>query len=314
MEVAELKKLIKQNNIPNFLIFCGEEYKIQQEYIKQIAKVKKLQTYYAEDINEIWNNLNNKSLFSTDYLYILRDDKDLLTNEKIYSKITDILKDSMLILVLTSVDKRLKFYKQYKDTYIEFNTLKSEILKRYIQKEINLSDKYCEILMEICNYNYGHCLLEIDKIKRFDSNLVSTTAMNINDAVFVKLLSDGTIYVPPRDTIWDFIKAFLQNKPKLAYELYTELKELETPSIVILSNLYNNAKQVLQVQTCTSKDIAKTTGLTAWQIRNAKECVNKFSARDLVVIMRLCQRTERWIKQGKIADDIAIEYMFVAVF
>lgn len=167
MEVQELKKLIKENNIPNFLIFTGEEYQVQKIYIEQIAKVKNLSIFHAEDIDEVWRELKARTLFGADTLYVLRDDKELLTNEKIYSKLDDVLKDNMLILVLTSVDKRLKMLKQYNNSIVEFKALNEAILKQYIQKEIDLSDRNCEILMEICDYNYGAVLLQIDKIKNY---------------------------------------------------------------------------------------------------------------------------------------------------
>lgn len=307
MEVQELKKLIKENNIPNFLIFTGEEYEVQRQYIQQIAKVKKLSVYYADNIDEIWSSLNSTSLFDTNGLYVLYDDRQLLTNEKIYSQLVNIQRDNMLILTLSSVDKRLKMLKMYKDSIVEFNALKSDILKRYIQREIDLNDRNCEILMEICGYNYGHCLLEIDKIKRLVGELNP-------DVTFTLMLENGTIYIPPKDVIWDFIKAFLQNKPKLAYELYQDLKELKAPTFSILSNLYNNTRQVLQVQICTSNDIAKTTGLTQWQIRNAKECVNRFTAGDLAYLMRLIQRVEVGIKQGNIDESIAVDYVFTSFY
>ena len=311
MEVQELKRLIKDDNIPNFLIFTGDEWKIQQEYIKQIAKVKKLSISYAEGIDAVWDELKAQSLFGSDVLYVLRDDKELMANEKIYSRLNDVLRNNMLVLELTSVDNRLKIIKTYKDSIVEFNALKSDILKRYIQREIDLSDRNCNILMEICDYNYGRCLLEIDKIKRYVNYLGPAPTQ---DGVFQKLLEDGAIYIPPRDTIWEFIKAFLQNKPKVAYELYQDLKGLETPTLSIISNLYNNAKQVLQVQTCTSKDISKSTGLISWQIRNAKECINRFSTRDLEILLRWLQRIERDIKTGFLDEKIAIDYLFSVYF
>lgn len=335
LTVQELKKLIKENNIPNFLIFTGEEWKVQDIYIKQIANVVGLEAKRIDSVSDIVNTLGSKSLFNQDYLYIVRDNKEFMTEEKLQKKVIENLSNNMFILVLTSVDKRLKILKTYKTSLVEFEALKSEILKQYIQKEIDLSDKNCEILMEICDYNYGHCLLEIDKLLnalnfyranyklgRGENEIDLGSCYNPEQIVrrldtnmlFEDFLGDGTIHVPPRDTIWDFIKAFLQNKPKLAYELYQELKELETPTFSILSNLYNNTKQLLQVQTCTSNDIAKTTGLNSWQIRNAKECVNRFSTRDLAVLMRLIQRTESAIKQGKIDESIAIDYIFTAFY
>ena len=128
------------------------------------------------------------------------------------------------------------------------------------------------------------------------------------------MLKDGTIYISPKDTLWDFIKAFLQDKSLLAYELYQDLKETQIPTFVILTNLYNEAKHILQVQTCTSKDIAKSTGLTNWQIRNAKECVGRFSNEDLEYLMRLIQKVESGIKKGKIEESIAIDYIFTEFY
>ena len=333
MEVQELKQLIKKKEVPNFLIFTGEEYEVQKIYIQQIAKVKNLSIHYAYDIDEIWSKLNTATLFGEDMLYVLRDDREFTSNEKIYSQIEAKLKNNTLIYIATSYDKRLKLYKQYKYSILEFNALKSDVLKRYIQKEIALNDRNCEILMDICEYNYGHCLLEIDKIQKSvdyaianedntQADLVNyalkgsgmtVTGISVNK-VFERLLEDGTIYVPPRDTIWDFIKAWLQNKPKRAYDLYQDLKELQTPIFSILSNLYNNTRQVLQVQTCTGNNIEKTTGLTAWQIRNAKECVGKYRARDLAVLMRLIQKVETDIKTGQLDESIAIDYIFTSFF
>lgn len=138
--------------------------------------------------------------------------------------------------------------------------------------------------------------------------------MSKYDEAFERLLEDGTLYVPPKDKLWDFIKAFLQNKPLVAYEYYQDLKELETPTFAILTNLYNNARAVYQVQTCKSINIEKSTGLNNWQIRNAKECVGRFSDRDLEILMRWVQRIESDIKQGKLDEVIAIDYLFTEFF
>lgn len=311
MEVQELKKLIKENSIPNFLIFAGEEWMIQKLYIEQIAKVKNLQIKYADSISDIWTSLTSSSLFDTPTLYVLQDDKEVLTNEKIYTQLDSI--KNMLILTLTSVDKRLKMLKLYKSSIVEFNALNEAVLKRYIQKEIDLNDRNCNILMEICDYNYGHCLLEIDKIKQFMRARGTDDIYdhNFTNSEFEKLLEDGVFYIPPRDTIWDFIKAVLQDKINKAYELYQDLKELQSPTLAILTNLYNNTRAVYQVQTCHSKDIAKSTGLTSWQIRNAKECVGKNSDEDLEYLLRLIQKVESGIKKGTIEESIAVDYILV---
>ena len=316
MEVIDLKNLIKQNQIPHFMIFTGEEYMAQKIYIQQIAKVMNLKVQYVDAVADIAKSLGNKSLFSENHIYIVHDDKEFMQSDKA-SEIISKLKSDILILTLTTLDKRLKFIKTYNSSIVDFKPLKSENLKVYIKREIDLSDRNIDILMEICEYNYGHCLLEIDKIWKYVDGCVREYGkpcdVDIN-GVFKSLLEDGTLYIPPRDTIWDFVKAVLQNKPKLAYELLQDCKEIGEATLIIISNLYNQTKWTMQVQNCKSKNIEKSTGLTYWQIKNAKECVGRFNNEDLEYLMRLCQNIEVRIKQGKIEEQIAVDYILAKFY
>jgi len=166
MEVIDLKNLIKSKEIPHFMIFTGEEYMVQKIYIQQIAKVMNLKVQYIDAVADIVQSLGTKSLFSENHLYLVRDDKDFMQSDKVAEVIAK-LKSDMLILTLTTLDKRLKFIKTYNSSIVDFKLLKSENLKVYIKREIDLSDRNIDILMEICEYSYGRCLLEIDKIKRY---------------------------------------------------------------------------------------------------------------------------------------------------
>ena len=308
VEIQELKQRIKENDIPNFMIFAGEEYAIQKIYIQHIAKTRNLTVRYIDSVMDILTELGSQSFLKVNYCYVVLDDKELISNETLQKELISRLNTDILILTLTSVDKRTKLYKTYKDSIIEFNALKSEIMKRYIQKEIDLSDNNCDKLIEVCEGNYGRCLLEIDKIKRYsDSN--PTLIRNIYNNGFEMLMNDGTIYQPPKDAIFDLVKAILQNKPALAFDLLQNCKEVGESSLAILSVLFNSTKQLLQVQSCESKDIEKTTGLTYWQIRNAKECCGIYSNNNLIYIMKLIQSVERRIKTGEIEESIAVEYV-----
>lgn len=167
MDVVTLKAKIKYKKLPSYLIFSGPEWKVQEIYINQISKITGKEIKRVDSITDIYSQLRNKSLMKKPVIYIVRDDKELMTNEKIQQQLSTILADNMLIHVLTNVDKRTKYYKAYKDTIVEFEALNEAILKKYIKKEINLSDKNCQILIDICEHDYGRILLEIDKIKRY---------------------------------------------------------------------------------------------------------------------------------------------------
>ena len=168
MDVATLKAKIKSKQLPSYLIFSGDEWKVQQIYIDQIAKVTGKETKRIDGVFSIYQQLRNRSFVQKSLIYIVRDDKELMNSEKLQQQIdAGLLGDNILIHLLTTVDKRTKFYKQYKDAIIDFEQLSDTMLKKYIQKEIKLSERNTERLIDVCEHDYGRILLEIDKIRRY---------------------------------------------------------------------------------------------------------------------------------------------------
>ena len=308
MDVSDVKNQIRELNIQPFYIFTGEEWKVQEIYTHKIAEVSGKKYRYVHSISDVWHNITNSGLFAKPCCYVVRDDVDILQNEKLQEQLTkDILQDNIIILLLTNIDKRTKFYKKYKDNIVEFKHLKPEILKKYIKKVIySLSDATCDKLMKLCNYDYGRCLLEIDKIKH---HAKATQAEDMPNNVFELLLFDGTIYTPPKDAIFDFVDCILNADSIGSFKLYDECIRCGEATLVMLSVLYNNAKAVLQVQSCESSNIEKVTGLTYWQINNAKNHLRVFSNSELIDIMRICQECESGIKSGTIDEQYAMKYV-----
>lgn len=310
MDVATLKAKIKSNQLPNYLIFTGDEWKVQQLYLEQIHKVTGMELKRVDNVLTVYNQFRSRSLTMTSVIYIVRDDKDLMTNEKLQQQIErGVLGTNMLIHLVTTVDKRTKFYKAYKDAIVEFGALEPVVLRKYIKKELPLSDKNCDILIEVCDHNYGHILLEIDKIKRYQSG----GYLKLADDCFQKLLRDGTIHEPPYDAIFDLVDAILDRKVNVVFDLLGQAYEVGEATMVMLSVLYNNAKAVLQVQTYQGDSVAKGTGLTGWQIKNAKPHVGKYTDEDLVEMLRLIQRVESGIKMGTMEDEFAMSYLLTHI-
>lgn len=134
------------------------------------------------------------------------------------------------------------------------------------------------------------------------------------DEAFEILLKDGTIYEPPYDAIFDLVDAILDHKVNQSFGLLQQAYEIGEATMVMLSVLYTNAKAVLQVQTCESSDIAKSTGLTPFQIKNAKKHVGKYSEKHLNYIVQLVHKVEKGIKTGKMEDEFAMQYLLTHIF
>lgn len=137
--------------------------------------------------------------------------------------------------------------------------------------------------------------------------------MSKYDKAFEILLADGTLYREPKDAIFDFVNAILDRKVNKAYELYEECKGVNESTLAILTNLFNNAKAILQVQTCTSKDIVKTTGLPYWIIKNAQYHLDVYTNEELKYMLQLIQYCEHAIKTGQMEEQFVIDYILVRV-
>lgn len=310
MDVATLKAKIKTKQLPSYLIFSGPEWKVQQIYIQQISKVTGKDTRRIDSVADIYSKLRNRSFVQKPLIYIVRDDKELMNSEKLQQQISNgLLGDNMLILLLTSIDKRTKFYKQYKDAIIDFEALSDAMLKKYILKEIKLSESNIQRLIDICEHDYGRILLEIDKIKQMCRVQYDCT----DDEVVEHLIKDGTIYEPPYDAIFDLVDAILDRKVNKAFDLLQQSYEVGEATMVMLSVLYNNAKAVLQVQTYEGNKITEGTGLTGWQIKNAKSHVGRYSDEELIYIVRLVQKVESGIKTGRMEDEFAMQYLLTHI-
>lgn len=309
MDVATLKAKIKSKQLPAYLIFSGPEWKVQEIYINQIAKVTGKEVKRVDSVLSIYTYLRNRSFVKKSFIYIVRDDKELMQNEKLQAQLESVLGDNILIHILTTVDKRTKYYKAYKAQICDFETLSDAMLKKYALKEIKLSERNLQRLIDICEHDYGRILLEIDKIKQMCRVQYDCT----DDEVVEHLLKDGTIYEPPYDAIFDLVDAILDRKVNKAFNLLQQSYEVGEATMVMLSVLYKNAKAVLQVQSYRGDNLSKSTGLSGWEIRNAKAHVNKYDDEELIYILQLVQKVEKGIKTGRMEDEFAMQYLLTHI-
>ena len=310
MNVSDVKQQIKAKSLDKYYVFTGDELEVMNIFVKKIADVSGAKINRADTLSSIFSKMQNKTFLSTKTCYVIRDDKEYLSAEDIWPRLEDgeLQGDNIIIMLYSDIDKRSKFYKHSQDRIVTFEALTDENLKREIQKRIALSDKNCAELIDICEHNLGIILNEVDKIKTYVNYLGPAETQ---DGVFDKFIKEGTIHQPARDCIWDFVEAVLTRKKKRAFGLMEEALEFGNPVLTMISVLYKDTKQLLQVQGCQSSDVSKSTGLTGWDIKRASGRVGKFSNGELVSAMKVIRNAEKDIKSGNIEEYIALDYILV---
>jgi len=305
MEIGDVKQQIKTGGILPLYIFYGDEGAIIKEYIKQIAKKSGSTIIYDNSISDLVHYSKSTALIQEKYVHVILDDKEFLTNEKAWG-FTGI-KGDIVIFQYTNCDKRLKFWKNFANTCVEFKKLDNEILIKYIQKKIDLSRENCLKLIDCCEGDYSRILLEIDKIKQYSEANV-TLIRNIENNAFDILLNSGVIYTAPKDAIFDFVKAFLDRDTILAQELLKQSYAVGEATLVLISVLYDNVKTLLQV-----KSGEKNLGINGWQAKNVSAYKDRYTNGELVNCMRLLRKCEKGIKTGTMPENIAMQYVIVNV-
>lgn len=274
MDIKLLKSSILSNSIPDFLVFLTEEPALSKQYIESIAStLNKAFKYYnstREVIYDVTTNLRE------DYLYIISNDKDLLSNQDLVDALIDLKRN--VIVCFDSLDKSSNFYKANKNFIVEFKKLDEHTLLAYAQKlckthKCNINQDKLVTLIAYCNCDLGVLLNELDKIFLLEQE---------NSNVLVDyLLNNG--FVDYRDSsIFEFINMVLNKDP----EAFNYLFRLNDSPVSIVFNMYNMAKKRL----LSSK--------------------NTFYG----MVMQLCHDAYNGIIDGTLGADYAIKYLLMRLY
>lgn len=309
MVLKELKANIMADKFESVYMFTGDEIEVQKIYINEIARRNKLKVKRADSISSVQSLIFKKSMFSAPNCWVIRDDLDIISSNCLQELILNPdlkLNKTILILLFTKLDKRSSFYKKYVDRIVVFDFLQEKLLVKYIKHLGGLNSENAKDLAQICENNYGRILNELDKL-----NYIYNKS---HDEIYVELRESGGIYRPPYDAIFDLVDAVVTCQPTRAFRLLADCEQIGESKLAILSVLYNNFRQILQVQSCCSNDVVKSTGLTAWQVKCAKNKVGYYSNDELVQFLESIREVETGIKTGKIEERIALPYLFCLIF
>ena len=272
MDLVKLKKQIQQNALDRFYCFAGEEISLQSIYLNKMGTIKRVDT-----VAEIWKSLTTKSkLFksTSNIVYVVRDDKEFMTNAKL-EELIGLIKYNTLILQVTKLDKKTKFYKTAKDYLIEFNPMTTQQLLQTVLNLMPIKDtKLTSQFIEACGNNYGVILSELDKVKYGGTDII------------YDLIKENEEY--SSFTFIDML--FAKHKDSMKYLL--NLLENGESELGIMTLIFNKASQLLQLQQGINPD-----GLNEWAGKKMLQN-NKLSQRELYRATRWTRLYTEGIKSG----------------
>lgn len=299
MELVELNKQLRTNDIGNFYIFVGDEIGLQNVYLKQFGEYKRVNA-----VSEVLSKLTARGFGfnkGTKEVYVVRDDLDFLNNKHLEENIKQLEKAKLgtLILQITNANKKSAWYKTLKDYVVEFNKLTPTQLIHQIQ-HYNLTDNQdiLKYFVSACNNDYTTILNEIDKYNR------------LHAAGVYKTFSIDTLLdmMPPKYayTVFDLIDLVMRHDMKAMHVMDLLLEQNQNP-LGILSLLYQNiSKAILVIGHKGQQGITEKTGLPYWQVKKILN-TTRMSPGGLLAAIRFIQQYDNGIKSGKYAPEVGVQ-------
>ena len=310
MTLMELANRIGNNNIPNYLVFFGDEQKIIDLYIDVICKSYK--KICVDTVENCVAKLGKKSLDKTKKAYIISNDESYLTADNAWKSVAEYVKrsNSVVILRYPKLSKKEKFYKN--NNCVEFTKLSKAVLTNYVLRDLpDLSEKNTNKLIGYCDNDYGRILLEIDKIKQYNEYIANlTNGISVNDC-FEELDKQGLFYKEIGDITFELTNAVLGGYTEKAIQKLDEANRKGEPAMMIASILYNGFRNLLAYQGLgkNKNGAMERTGMTKGELWGCTKNIGGYSLEELKRNMLFCQRVESGIKMGTLDEDIALDYV-----
>lgn len=308
MNLAELKQQIIDKEFNNVYIFTGDEIKVMNIYIDQIAKTQERKVVRKETVGEIFKTLKVSKLTSESNVYVILDDFDFLKQEKHWEQTFTSTNDHTIILVYSKLDKRGKFYKDFKERICEFEKLHETVLANYILKEIDIDKQDATNLAIMCENSYNRILMETDKI----FHLAYARNISMRDAYKLAIQED-LIHTENSELTFKIADAVCKRNIDLVFKLLNDFDATQESPIAILSLIYANIKAMLLVAVCPpGSKVSDVTGLTGFQIKLAHEKGNNYTPSELLNIMKEIKFIDESIKIGRVDPQYALQYLAVS--
>lgn len=299
MELVELNRQLRTNNIGNFYIFTGDEIGLQNVYLKQFGEYKRVDT-----VSEVLSKLTTRGFGfnkSTKEVYVVRDDLDFLNNKHLEENIKQLEKAKLgtLIVQITTANKKAAWYKTWNYYVIEFKKLTPTQLIHQIQHyNLTTDKKTLEYFVYACNNDYTTIMNEIDKYNRLK-------AAGIYNDFTINTLMD-MMPIKYDYTVFDLVDMILSSNCKAINVLDYLLSQNSNP-LGILSLLYQNiSKAILVIGHKGQQGITEKTGLPYWQIKKILN-TTKISPGGLLAALRFIQQYDNGIKSGKYSPEVGVQ-------
>ena len=284
---------IKEDRLLPFYIFTGEEIGLMNVYLGKLPVKVKRESAVASVIRP----LTQRSIVANDRVFVVRDDKDFLSNESRWRTLNEI-KYGTLVLLYTKIDSRSKFLKQFDDHIVQFDRMTVPQLMKHFSKRFSVKPNLLEQVVELCDRDYSRIENELDKISR--------VSLPTEDAV------SCLVHRKLEFEVFKAVDSVIRYEPQRAFEYMQVLLTTQENVLGFLTLLYNHFAAAARI---LGTDGAKesTVNIKQFMINKIKGNFN-YSLDSAFEGMTIIGDTVEGIKTGLYTDVIGVQMCLLKIF
>lgn len=315
--LIDLKKELKEGKVNNLYVFTGEENLIRKIYYKKISELYG-NIKYLESVQDLYKELEKKSLFQLKMVYIVYNDLDYLKQkEKVYERLIELSRKHCVVLVYDEIPDKSVFKKVFDDYITIFNYVTSDVAIKYVNKESHKVDlQFAKKIAFNCFNSYNNIVEEMNKYKHFIG--YNREVAEINQEQFHDDAIDAMTYAclfTDREeipTAKEFADAFITRDSNLLSRYLNIIKKNECNILGYIPELYNTVNIFIYLKIYGKWDggtKAYNAGEYWGRIKEIRDYRVPYTKNDLLDIRWALDKLDKDIRSGRMPAQFAWDWL-----
>lgn len=322
INVTKLKQQLKQGELKNIYLFCGEEKFLVDMYVKKVTDMalgdglrEFNYSYYNEDNENYENFVNDVEAYPTmaeKKVVVLKNTKfiKLKDYQKPLAELFRSLPDYAVVIIVeeeaSKVKKALLEVINKKGEVVEFKKQNAADLRAWVTRQ--LASKNKQMSNEDMEYLVNLCERSLDKLSVECEKLVAAA----EETFITRKMIDELVKVPVEYKIFEMSDHLLAGRAENAYNILNGFKINKEQPIVIFITIYKQLADLYMFRLLGEEGKNAADYLAPnrkWLASKLASEARRHSKEKLRMGMRLCAEYDLQIKSGKIDGFTALEMM-----
>ena len=322
INVTKLKQQLKQGELKNIYLFCGEEKYLVDMYLKKVTNMalgdglrEFNYSYYNEDNENYENFVNDIEAYPTmaeKKVVILKNTKFIKMKDyqKSLVQIFENIPDYAVVIIVedeaSKIKKALSDIINKKGEIVEFKKQGVADLRAWVTRQLAVKNKQMnntdmEYLINLCERSLEKLSVECEK-------LVAAT----EEKFITRKMIDELVKVPVEYKIFEMSEKLLSGNAESAYSILNGFKINKEQPIVIFITIYKQLADIYLFRLLSDEGKNAADYLAPnrkWLASKLSAESRRYTKEKIRMGMRLCAEYDLQIKSGKIDGFAALEMM-----